>query len=273
MPLRPEYVNDPLFRRVVELERKVEQLAQRSNQVITRGALRIATDWEPTTQPRMRLGMLPDERHAMALYDPSGNELLRVGEQSDGRFGQDVSSPTGTRVLRLGQLPDGTYGLAAYDDGGNERVRFGQLPGGGYGALMNLQAANDPWTITRNASGFGDGTAVLEVSGSLNPGPSVTISTGSRALVWTSVYIQCAAAGVGGHVSYRLSGATTSAPNAEVARYAILESTTAAGVRARVGSVHLQALNPGSNTFKLEYDSNASTAVSFAYRTIAVLPI
>lgn len=210
---------------------------------------------------------------ALDILADNGAVRARLGKQDDTRVAQAFYDASGNELIRLGQLPDGTYGLAAYDDGGNERVRFGQLPGGGYGALMNLQAANDPWTITRNVSGFGDGTAVLEFSGSLNPGPSVTISTGSRALVWTSVYIQCAAAGTMGHVSYRLSGATTSAPNDEVARYAILESTTAAGVRARVGSVHLQALTPGSNTFKLEYDSNGSTAVSFAYRTIAVLPI
>jgi hypothetical protein len=225
-PIRPQYMNDPLLHRVVELERQVSQLSQRASM----------------RNAEMRGG-------AFSILDPAdGVERLRLGTQADGKTA-----------------------LVVFDDDGTEQVRFGELVGGGFGGEFNLAVDDDPSAIGRNVAGFGDGTLLF--SGSLATGPEVTLETGSRVLVFTSCRVQCNN-NTGAETSFRLNGATVSPSNADVGRWSFLSNFgTGGAVTASVSRMHIQAVNPGLNTFVMEYQTGGSSAVAFDHRTIAVLPL
>lgn len=101
-------------------------------------------------------------------------------------------------------------------------------------------------------------------------GPSVTITTGTRAIVFWVVRMSNDGANGICHVSYEVSGATTDA--ADDAN-AITFQSDGAGQTARMGASRLlTGLTAGSNTFTLKYRVNANTG-TFLRREIAVLPI
>ncbi len=97
-------------------------------------------------------------------------------------------------------------------------------------------------------------------------GPSITLTTGTSATIWTSVgCMYTASAPVTGHVSVVVSGATTVAVSDNYAMYpsGTVNNTCTAGAR----SINFTGLNPGQNTFKMQYKVESGTG-HFQNRTI-----
>jgi hypothetical protein len=94
-------------------------------------------------------------------------------------------------------------------------------------------------------------------------GPSVTITTGPQALVFTT----CTMSNSGANdtrTSFDITGATTSAPTDSRG------ATAGAGNNIRATAVHLMALTPGSNVFKQMYRVSAGTG-TFSQRNQTVM--
>lgn len=101
-------------------------------------------------------------------------------------------------------------------------------------------------------------------------GPAVTVTTGTRALVWVYASIQQTSAAQEAYMSYAVSGATTDAATDN--RAAALKSVNAnQAIRATCGIVHV-GLTPGSNTFTAKYRATAANG-SFVDRKITVIPL
>jgi hypothetical protein len=102
-------------------------------------------------------------------------------------------------------------------------------------------------------------------------GPSVTLNTGTAALVMVTAFIMNTTAGQGGYMGYNVSGASTIAATAD--RTLRLMSDTAS-VRNRATAANWQTgLTTGSNTFKAQYSVVATGTADFDEREIAVLPL
>jgi hypothetical protein len=122
----------------------------------------------------------------------------------------------------------------------------------------------------RNVSGFGDPT-------SGDPGPAVTLETAERALVIINATVRLNnTANLSCTVSYDISGATTSAADADVARYITKSFQGAAGTYLgdSIARVYVEeGLTPGENTFTMKYNTGGSSSVQFNDRTILVIPL
>lgn len=103
------------------------------------------------------------------------------------------------------------------------------------------------------------------------PGPSVTVTTGSWAVIVATSEISNNTSSQAGRVGVDISGATTESPDSNhVLRQE--SSGTAEFQRASIVRLHT-GLTPGSNTFKLMYSTVGSSTASFNFRNIAVLPL
>lgn len=101
-------------------------------------------------------------------------------------------------------------------------------------------------------------------------GPSVTATTGVRALVWITADIANSTGGATSFVGVDVSGATTSAA---VDSRAIQLESSAANDHARIGvAIMYEVLNSGSNVFKMQYKVSAGTG-TFLDRHIAVMAL
>ena len=96
-------------------------------------------------------------------------------------------------------------------------------------------------------------------------GPSVTVTTGTAALVYITAEISNTSQ-VNNHVGYAVSGATTTAASDE----RNLRVSGAAATVQKMTAVYLASLTAGSNTFKLEYKTDGGTA-TFLRRSIIVV--
>ena len=101
-------------------------------------------------------------------------------------------------------------------------------------------------------------------------GPSVTLTTGTKALVIISTYIQTAASNRDSYASWDVSGASTVAASDT---WAILVWGSNSGVQISASRAHLiTGLTAGSNTFTMKYRVSVGTG-SFSQRTITVLDL
>lgn len=117
-------------------------------------------------------------------------------------------------------------------------------------------------TELRSSTSYGDLSTV---------GPSVTCETGPAALVMFSSRIDNDTANAQGLVSYKVSGATTSA--AADSR-AIITDGLGAGSPLQLGMWDLiTTLTPGENTFTLQYRAGGAGTAQFFRRYITVLPL
>lgn len=98
-------------------------------------------------------------------------------------------------------------------------------------------------------------------------GPLVTMATGVQALVWISVQQGNSSASASTATSYEVTGATTQAAGSTVA---IINDSTAIGSLHRGGVTNLQALTPGTNTFRMQYLVSGSTG-TYLRRRIVVM--
>ena len=104
------------------------------------------------------------------------------------------------------------------------------------------------------------------------PGPSVTVlvpGTSVLCLISAEVYISSGAP-QSGYIGVAVSGATTIAPTVNNAFANILDNNYG-NVLSR--SFLITGLNPGTNTFKLQYLSGIGGAVHFLQRDLTIIPL
>jgi hypothetical protein len=103
-------------------------------------------------------------------------------------------------------------------------------------------------------------------------GPAVTVTTGTKALVIVTGYLDAAAdgfAGVSAYMSYGVTGATTSAASDD--RAIINQTVSGTNTNNRMSAASVVTLTAGSNTFTSKYRSSASRIVQFSNRDIFVM--
>lgn len=105
-------------------------------------------------------------------------------------------------------------------------------------------------------------------------GPTVTLETGTSALVMMACHIGNTGANRATYVSYNVSGATTigSAAASGLRLDGYAASTGDNYIGASMFNIEEGTLNAGENTFKMTYRVDADTG-SFAYRILGVLPL
>lgn len=103
-------------------------------------------------------------------------------------------------------------------------------------------------------------------------GPAVTVTTGSKALVFFTADINNNTVGSSSLMSVAVSGATTQAADDNYSVYA-KTATTTGGFTMRASSFRMfTGLTPGSNTFTAKYRVNGGTG-TFNERYIFVMPL
>lgn len=99
-------------------------------------------------------------------------------------------------------------------------------------------------------------------------GPTVTLTTGTRAAVWYSCQISNTTANQSTRASVAVSGATTVAASDN---WSIFSQSTGANIAQRMGGFRLfTGLTAGSNTFTMQYLQAGGTS-SFSRRRLQVL--
>lgn len=102
------------------------------------------------------------------------------------------------------------------------------------------------------------------------PGPAVTVTTGTKAIVMVTSLVQNSTIGQNSYASYAVSGA--SAISATDDR-SVLITAAAANQTLRASAVYMEtALTAGSNTFTMQYRVTGGTG-SFQNRRITVIPL
>lgn len=135
------------------------------------------------------------------------------------------------------------------------------------GAGVNSIAERVP---TNNTVQTSENTTSTSYTDLATVGPSVTVTTGSRAIVCLRSLAQNNTAGQTAFASYEISGATSTA--ASDVRSLSHESGTA-NEGTRVGFTNLFiTLTPGSNTFTMKYRVDGGTG-TFLHREIVVIPL
>jgi len=112
-----------------------------------------------------------------------------------------------------------------------------------------------------------EGTTSTSYTALATPGPSVTVTTGNKALVWVTADLVCGTAGQSARTTFNVSGASSVAENDALA----LRNVTNAVIRATAGPT-IAALTPGSNTFTMTYRTSGASTSTFINRRIVVMP-
>lgn len=122
---------------------------------------------------------------------------------------------------------------------------------------------------TQASVATGEATSSATYTALATPGPAVTVTTGTQAMVWFKAVMKNAATSSSVRSSVAVSGATTVA--ASDAWCLLFDGATADNYRAG-GMFHLfTGLTPGSNTFTMQYKVGGTG--SAGNRVISVLPL
>jgi hypothetical protein len=114
------------------------------------------------------------------------------------------------------------------------------------------------------------GTTSISYTDLTTVGPSVTVTTGTMALVIVSAEMWNSTSAFAALMAFAVSGATTRAgADAEALRH---QSGTASEEAAASRMTLVTGLTPGSNTFTAKYRANGGTA-QFLNRAITVIPL
>lgn len=134
---------------------------------------------------------------------------------------------------------------------------------------LNAVAARVPSGASVNTSEVSNATAYGDIPAG-TPGPAVTVTTGTSALVGVAAKIQNTTNSVNSKASYAVSGATTIAASDNTAvdmQFATAATTTLAASRVTMQT----GLTAGSNTFTMKYRVTAGSG-TFDIRHIFVIP-
>ena len=154
-------------------------------------------------------------------------------------------------------------------DNFNETAPAKSSAGAGYNIVANGTNSMAARLVDQDSVTTSETTTSTSFTDLTTSGPSVTVTTGAKALILMTAQVSNSSAGSSCYVDYAVSGATTrSANNTSALRY---ESGSANDVL-KVTHAHLNVgLSVGSNTFKLEYRVDGGTG-TFANRFITVVP-
>lgn len=131
----------------------------------------------------------------------------------------------------------------------------------------NTIAERVPTTAAVNTS---ESTTSATMTDLTTPGPALTVTTGTRAIVFLTARIRNDTATQAGIVGYTMSGATTIAATESRSLRHETNGTTDFN-RSSYATIDT-ALTAGSNTFTAKYLATGGTA-EFAQREIAVVPL
>jgi hypothetical protein len=135
------------------------------------------------------------------------------------------------------------------------------------GAGVNSIAERVPSTNAVTTSESTGSTSYTDVT---TPGPAVTVTTGTKAIVIVTSLVQNSTSGQNAYASYAVSGA--SAISATDDR-AVLITAAATNQTLRASSAYMETgLTAGSNTFTMKYRVTGGTG-SFQNRRITVIPL
>lgn len=102
------------------------------------------------------------------------------------------------------------------------------------------------------------------------PGPAVTVTTGTRAIVAVTSIVQNSSASQNSYASYAVSGASSIAATDD---RAVIITAAAINQTLRGAAVYMETgLTAGSNTFTMKYRVTGGTG-SFQNRRIVVIPL
>lgn len=122
-----------------------------------------------------------------------------------------------------------------------------------------ILAANVDTTETTTSTSYVDLTT---------PGPSVTLTTGTRALIWINCQLGSSTSAQA-VASYGVSGASSLAPADTLCVLSDNQATGASGNRVSV--CDLRAVTAGSNTFYMQYRVSSAATGSFLRRRLQVM--
>lgn len=104
-------------------------------------------------------------------------------------------------------------------------------------------------------------------------GPAITVTTGTKALVFWGAQMSNATANVGSNMSVTVSGATSITASNSWRACINGYQAGAADNGARVCSFYVFTLTAGSNTFTCKYRSDTASSATFQDRSILVMPL
>lgn len=113
-------------------------------------------------------------------------------------------------------------------------------------------------------------TSTTYTSALTTPGPAVTVTTGTKAIVMIAAICRCGTAAIAAHASYAVSGATAIAADDQFGCYFMGGSVSSSS---RIGASSMQTLTAGSNTFTMAYKSGGAATAGFDARSIIVIPL
>jgi hypothetical protein len=200
-----------------------------------------------------------------AWETPDDTDLVKDGAAAIRTLGSSID--TTTKALN----PSTTLGDIEYRSATantNTRLAIGTT-----GQVLTVDGGVPTWAATGSPS-FNTGVNFVATSQSTSSSTytnlatvqSVTVTTGTKALVIISAIYESGFASRGAQISYDVSGATTlgaSDSRSAASDSSVLDSVT-------FGSV-LTGLTAGSNTFTMKFRSPTANSISFINRTISVV--
>jgi hypothetical protein len=145
------------------------------------------------------------------------------------------------------------------------------------GNVLEAQQLNDSFSAVNVIKAFNEGTVTTAQATSSTSftdlstaGPSVTVTTGTTALVIVSAVINPQNSDAHGLMTFAVSGATTiAAADAQGLALGRGNSTTASSA----SRVYYVTLTAGSNTFTAKYRATTAAPVTFSTRQIMVITL
>lgn len=134
---------------------------------------------------------------------------------------------------------------------------------------VNALAARTP-NIASVITGVETTTSTTYTSALTTPGPALTITTGTAAMVWISAICRCGSVGVAAHTSYAVTGASSITASDDWCTY-FMASTS--NYSSRIGVAGMQNVTAGSNIFSMGYRSGTAGTSGFDARAIMVFPL
>ena len=132
---------------------------------------------------------------------------------------------------------------------------------------VNSIAERIPSTASVATSEMTASTSYTDVA---TPGPAVTATTGTRAIVAVTSLVQNSTPGENSYASYAVSGASAIAATDD---RAVLITAAAINQTLRAAAVYMETgLTAGSNTFTMKYRVTGGTG-SFQNRRLVVIPL
>jgi hypothetical protein len=144
-----------------------------------------------------------------------------------------------------------------------------------YASATLIRTALNTWTVVGIASLPSSATAAVATSQGTTStsytdlataGPAATLTTGTKALLVITTFMEASIGGYNTFASFAVSGATT------------IAASDTRSVRAKAGvqvsAVYLlTTLTAGSNTFTMKYKAEAGSTATFSNREIAVIDL